>query len=282
MVRLRAARKGNIVVTVVVVAFVAAVFYWGYFVPLRQNDRYNAALNGGMNTLMDKSGKLLDTDSLPLFNDISLPLDISTQNAATVTQAVSQFTEHLDALDAVVRVNNQQYLFGLSKSAALTRAHRLRAQAAVSQSRQVLAAYLAEATFLQALAQVRNDFAGITERLTTTEDINSYVNRSDELRGDAESILLLATRLSDTPTPPEFTGLRDQIVAQYKETAAGYTDLAYGIDIAVDDTIYGAARRVENAIHVLDTDTQNQFSNLMSSTNTMKQLGQLPDKYIIE
>ena len=260
----------------------ASGYYFGYYTPERQDAAYNKNLVHATSLLMDDSKQLLETASLPLFNDLNEVPTTCVENAAKVTKAVSEFNGYLNDLERVANTSQPAYIYNLGGNAAITSARKVRSLAMVKQSRQVVTDYVGMADFLGALADIRKDFIGITTPLTVVVDLYSYYYRTDELRADANAIDALASRILAAKAPLELATLQTSIATSYKETAAGYRGLADGLVAANDVQVYAAAHRIEAAMAQLDTDIQSQFSAVMGQSVVMKELGELPDKYVIE
>lgn len=257
-------------------------FYFGYYVPGTQDAAYNANLVRATNLLLDDSKHVVDTASLPIFNDINETPTTCEDNVASVTSTVNQFDSYLSDLERLAGTSRSDYLYGLGTDAARTRARKIRAEAIVKQSRQVLAEYTAMTAFLQNLADIRKDYIEITTPLTVAGDLYNYAYRTAELRADAAVIDTLASKVLAIKAPTELIATQNSIAAQYKETAAGYYDLAYGLLLANDTLVYAAARRIEAAMAQLDGNVQAQYSTAMNNSVVIKELGELPDKYVLD
>lgn len=281
MARIRMTRKVRVVTVISAVLVLGVGFYWGYHVPSRQSSVYRLALGDASDTLKRHSATLADTASLPVFSDYTEDLKISQDNLVHVSELLRQQDRLLDEYEKLIPDTHPPYLYALNREYTQTKALQLRAQVATKQSRQVVDKYSVLTQFLGTSAVVKSEYTTIVTRFTNMTDLNEYVGRSNELRADAQSIASLARRLESAAVPVELAALRTQVVALYDETAAGYRDLADGIDAAVDDLIYTAARRIEAAIATYDSSIPVEFLRVMESSIVIKQLEELPDKYAI-
>lgn len=260
----------------------ASGYCFGYYTPERQDATYNEKLVCATSLLMVNSERLLETASLPLFNDLNEVPATCVENAAKVAEVVSEFNGNLIDLERLAHTSQPVYLYNLGRDAARTSARRVRSVAMVKQSRQVVTDYVAMAAFLSALADVRKDFVSITTPLTVVVDLYDYYYRTEELRADANAIDALASRILAVKAPLELATIQTSIAAMYKETAAGYRALADGLAVGNDMRIYAATHRIEAAMEQLDTSIQSQYSAVMGQSVMIKELSELPDKYVIE
>ncbi len=269
-------------VMVLVLVAIAAGYYYGYYMPERQDGAYNAKLANITGALKDESGHLADTDSLPIFYDINESPVVCAENASKVIETVKRLEVQLNNLESIAGSSQSMYIYGFSPGATKTKARAIRAEAMVKQSRQAVARYVELTTFLQSLAEIRKEYVGVISPLTTTVDLNNFLYRTYELRADADVIDTLAGRVAQVVAPLGFDPVRDQVVAQYKETAAGYRDLASGLELFNDASVDVAAHRIESAVAALDSSVQSQYTAILGQATVLKDIGDLSDKFIIE
>lgn len=273
-------RRMRATVILAIVLTGAAAFYWGYFLPSQEAATYERALDRRERELGRSAENLIRTLALPVFSDLTENPEVCRRNLDEVSQRVDEHRNVLQEFERSLGYEEPTYLYGLTRDYARLDARHHRDHAAINQSAQVLDRFEVLVEFLAELTAIRTEYLAVTGRLASVSDLNVYAGRSAELRADADSLARLANQLAQLTAPAELEPLRDKIVLHYRELEGGYRGLAAGIDTAVDDMIYGAARRIEQSVETYYRDFPTEYSNVMESSATLKEIQELPDKYV--
>lgn len=268
----------TLVLTIVII--MGAVYFWGYHLPSQQVAVFSDGLSRESREIALSAESLVNDLSLPVFSDLTETPEVCHENLQKVSTHIDEYKQRISAYEKSLAFDQVTYIYGLTRSYAELSLQRDRAQVAVNQTRQVLERYELMTSFLADLTSIRAEQIAATSRLASTTDLNTYAGRTSELREDADKLQSLAERLMLVRASAEMLPIRDKISAYYLELSVGYRELAGAIDIAVDDTIYSIARRIEVATETYYRDIPSEFSQVMNSSATLKELGDLADKFV--
>lgn len=273
-------RRVRVLVVVGVLAAIGAGYYWGYYVPSQQVAGYRGAIDERENDVRRSAEELVKVLALPVFSDLTEKPDVCGENLDNARETAATLKRHVDGYEQALGYDRPVYIYGLTREYAQANARHQHARSAINQTRQVVEKYEAMMDFLSEMTSVRAEQLEVTARLASVSDLNIFAGRSNELRGDADKLEKLAAQLDAAQPPVELAPLREKMLAYYRELAIGYTDLAGGVETAIDDAIYAAARRIELATEKYYRDLPAEYTAIMQASATLKDLEELPDKFM--
>lgn len=249
-----------------------------YVIPRHTGSTYLAELQTATRTLdrqMRVQTKLADMDFL---GDIALaPAQFYSQSAAA--RAGTEKT--IRQLAGYEKVCQQLPAYG---SWAVADAYRQavvaqqRCRAMVTQSTAVLHTFTALITYTETQKTKDAVFVAVTTEFNKVKDLNLYAGHSNELYAQATKLKQLADDPLALIPPAAVAGLPAAFATVYRDAAAGFEQVAYGIVVAQDSPIYTGAKMIETAVAKHDQDLGLTYTSMMDGSLILADVRDLSEK----
>lgn len=253
-----------IIIYVAIIPTVVANHYLGKL------DAQTAAVKSRLNAVAAESG-------LTIFADPDITL---AKRQASLAKSMSNVHAARKSLDDLNRANMLSHLPGNGfvgdYHTAVVRQER--AANIVRQSREVLDQYAEVLDFLNAYTGLQIDLDSRLEAVNKIKDFNSLAGQGRSMANMASHVRAGQKSLQSLAPPPDFEPLQGAAAETFGQTAAGFDQLARGLNRAVDSQIYSAVKELEAATDKNQTSDKDLLVSLAANSSVLRQLAELPEK----
>lgn len=220
---------------------------------------------------------LEESTSLSLLDDPTAPADQIESDLHAITQLITLTRNQLDNLETSSDLASLRYS-GATPSYLHSRTVEHRTTQIIEQSHETLRRYAELVAFLYAYQYTLRPTRTHLNSFNATADLNVYAGRGADMRAAAAEIRADTSTLAALSTPHELSTLKADSLLALESAAAGFEALAYGLDIAVDDQIYTAAKQLEQVDVQLGTLQGTTYVTTVAQTRTVKDIQTLREK----
>jgi uncharacterized protein YaaR (DUF327 family) len=222
---------------------------------------------------------LEDSLDSPLLNDPSSIVESPAANAQKLKTAIATYKAKIDTLADKSNTLPQLKYADHVGTFAVAKTLQGRSHHIVNQTNDTLERYKETVTFLEIYAQSLEKSTKTMEKFNAIVDFNEYAGRSDYFRQLAAAIRNEADTLTNTPTPAELLPIKESSVKTLLQLAAQLNDLANGMDVAIDDTIYGSAHSIESTNEQLNTLVDKTYSETTGQLRVISDIYDINEKF---
>lgn len=261
-----------------ILLLVAGIVVYEIIMPELTADAYRADVHRAAAKITPSFKKVEDSVSRPLLSDSSAPLAQKQADHAVVMVATKEVQADLHKLEETSKKLEASPLAGLTpqyQKALIAKQQlsdiHLQANAAINE-------YTQTANFLLAYAALQDTLEKKLAAFNATQDINTYNNRTAELRSTASDIRRDITTFNKQAAPSDLDELQQQLSATGERIATGFDMLAASINTGVDATIYQAVSALEKLDSELSDTLPEAYSHELENSRALKEIDSLTEK----
>ena len=240
--------------------------------------KYITDLQASANTLRSAVQVLEGSVDSPLLNDPSASTSTRTADAQKLKGAIASYkaelkdfsvkSEALPSLPYAVHIGT----FATAKT------YQERSRHVINQTNDTLSRYDETISFLEVYATSLEKSTKITEEFNAIHNFNDYSGQSAYFRQMAANIQKEADALSTQKAPTELLTMKDSTIQNLRQLTTQLNGLAYGMDVAVDDIIYGSVRDIESTNTQLNTLADTTYGQTTNKLRAVQEIYDINEK----
>lgn len=201
--------------------------------------------------------RLTSTTDSSIFNDLNAPLKVKVQDSEKIEREIQRSRSAIDRFEvATLEPDSAKPMVRVGPSKQSTVLEE-RAHVLVEQSRSAITQYEGYMKYMLEFSRSLEKVWQRVDEFNQVSDINVFADRGYELRLISGEIFEVSREIESMKVPSSERARHDEAAKIVRDIAMGFSNLAYGIDIAVDANIYMAAHEIESAtIRLYEIDSE--------------------------
>lgn len=224
--------------------------------------------------------KTLESDvELPLLDDPNATSSSRAADAKKIKNAIAACRAKINDLSAesstLPSLTYAEYIGTFAVADTLKE----RSLHVINQTNDTLERYDETITFLEVYATSLEKSTKIMDEFNTINDFNDYAGRSNYFRQMSSDLQAEVDTLTAVKTPAELVAIKDSAIQTLQRLSTQINNLAHGMDVAIDDIIYGSVREIEASNAQLTALVEKDYSETISQLRVVQDIYDLNEKF---